>query len=395
MVKKRKKVNLNTILQICLGLILGAGIGYIFAISTGKKILNKPSGYGVLLVITFMVIYYGSVIIHELTHFITFVAYGIKMRLLVVGPFIFIKRNNKWKFILKFTGVFALGGIAMPNLDVIDNDEKFERYRNIFAKVLIAAPLSNVVLNIIVIIASVISYRFTQSELWKSYILFIAVITTFISLFLNLSSLIKNDLVVGDYRAYHEVLKDRDFSFVCFYQYLIISDKYKEKDKKYLTENISRYIEAALRNESFNTYVISTVDNILNDYLLEKIEELPEAAKQYIDFASENCEELLKAYPNPEHPLILLHHIVLYYTMEESAEERAVELYNKVTSVIKHNTKVLKYYDLRSKHVLGLEDNLKFISERKNIRTSSLYELFNLFDWYYSDEMKMLERFKG
>ena len=389
--KKRKKVKFNTILQLAVGAVLGAGIGYALITAMSNK---KPAGYGTLLLLSFIIIYYFSVIIHELTHFISFKVHGTEMRLLVMGPFVFIKANNKWKFKFKFIEVFALGGIAMPNIDVIDSDEKFERYRRSFAKVLIAAPLSNVVLNIIVVATSVVCYKYVQSELWKSYIVFVAEITTIISLFLNLSSFIKNDLAVGDYRAYSEVLKDRDFSYVCFYQYLMISDKYTIEDKKYLTENILAYLEKSLNDKSFNNYVIAAVDNMVNDYLSGKIKEIPEIAKGYIEFASENCEELLKVYPNPENPLILLHHIVLYYSMEESSKQKAIGLYNKIISMISHNTKVLKYYDLRSRYVLGFEGNLEFISNKKNIKTSSLYELFSLFDWYYNDEMKILERFR-
>jgi len=389
----KKKVNLSTILQVILGMLAGGSIGFILPAFIFKKVTNRPTGYGVLIVLTFIIIYYASVIIHELTHFITFAAYGTEMKLLVMGPFIFIKSNEKWKFKLKFTAAFALGGIAMPNLEVIDSDEKFERYRRVFAKVLIAAPLANVAVNIIVIIASVIGYKYTQVEVWKNYILFAAIMTTIISLFINISSLIKNDLVIGDYRAYYEVLKKRDFSFVCFYQYLMISNKYKAEDKKYLIDNISTYLEASLNNKSFNTYAIGTVDNMLNDYLLGKIEELPPVVKEYIEFASENCEELLKAYPSPEHPLILLHHIVLYYSSDQYTKDRAVQLYYKLTAIINHKTKVLQYYNLRSRHILGFEDNFSFISDKKNIRTSSLYELMSMFDWYYSDEMQLLERF--
>lgn len=389
-IKKGKKFDLNIVLQVIIGFIFGGGFGFILVLFIEKGVSNMDLGYKVLMFISFIVIYYGSVMIHELTHFVTFVAYGTEMRLLIMGPFIFIKKNNKWKFNFKFTRVFALGGIAMPNLGVIDNDEKFEKLRKAFARVLIAAPLSNIILNIIVIIAATIGYKYATTEVWKNYILFIAVSTTFVSLFINLTSLIKNDLVIGDYRAYYEVLKKRDFAFVCFYQYLMISDKYEEEHKKYLIENVSIYLEAQLNNKSFNTYAIGILDNIINDYLLGKLEELPNVVKEYIDFAFANCEDLLKAYTNPEHPLILLHHIVLYYSIEDCSKLKAVELYNKITSLIKHKTKVLGYYNLRSRHVLRFEDNLKFLSQKKNIRTSSLFELFSMFDWYYSDEMKML-----
>ena len=388
--KKRKKINLSTVLQVIIGMILGAGFGFILASFMYKGVSNKPLGYKALLLISFIVIYYGSVIIHECTHFATFVAYETEMRLLVMGPFIFIKKNNKWKFKFKFTGAFAFGGIAMPNLDVIDNNEKFERFRKAFAKVLIAAPLSNIIMNIIVIIVAAIGYKYATTEFSKNYIFFVAISTTFVSLFISLSSLIKNDLVIGDYRAYYEVLKKKEFAYVCFYQYLMISDKYEAKDKSYLIENVSLYIEVELNKRSYNTYVIGTVDNILNDYLLGKIAELPNVVKEYIDFASANCEELLNAYINTEHPLILLHHIVQYYNTEEATKLRAVELYNKITLIVKHKTKVLKYYNLRSRHILGFEDNIKFLSDKKNIRTSSLFELFRMFDWYYNDEMKAL-----
>jgi hypothetical protein len=124
------------------------------------------------------------------------------------------------------------------------------------------------------------------------------------------------------------------------------------------------------------------------------VEEFSQVIEKYIDFVVKKCEDLLKAFLIKEHPLILLHHMVLYYSGKGGYKDRAMDLYNKIITLASHKTKVLKYYDLRSRHILGIEDNLKFITEKKNIRSSSLYELWKMFSWYYEDEIKMLENFR-
>lgn len=390
--KKKNKLDLNKVVQIAMGAVFGGVIGFFVTRFIDKGPYNKPNGYGFILIFSFIAVYYLSVIIHELTHFLTFRAYGTEMRLLIMGPFIFNKIDDKWRFKFKFTGAFFMGGIAMPNLEVIDNEEKFERFRKVFARVLIAAPLSNLILNLIVIAATVVLNKNVQSEVWRNYISFIAIGATFISLFLNLSSFIKNDLVIGDYRAYFEVLKERDFAYICIYQYLVISSKYLVDDKKYIMQNICMLLENALEKKSFNNYIIGIVDNMLNDYLTGKIEELPETGKKYVDFTVDNCDELLEAYVNMELPLVFVHKIILYFSLEEASKAKALELYNKITLLVKHKTKVLKYYDLRSRHALGLENTLEYISHMENMKTSSLYELWRMFQWYYSDELKILNR---
>lgn len=366
--------------------ILGYIISYIlnFSVyfSAYKSNINITHFY-IILVLT----YYIAITIHELIHFIVFKINKINMRGLIIGPFIFIKMNNKWKFNFKITKIFFAGGIAIPDIDIIENIKDLNKFRNSFAKALIAAPVGNILFNILFILITIITKVSTQNEILNSYMLTILILLSIITLAITISCLIKNEFIIGDYQAYFEIKKDFNFALIQAYQYIMFSTKYITYDsRKYLMDKLNDYHELSTINHIVNSNIISSVDNILYDYLTGKIDILPKGTIDYINFSIANYKLIYDTLKQKEVPSIFLHHIVLYLALNKETKHNATEFYSYISTIIKINTPVIKYYDMRTNHLLGLQNNIDYLSNRVNIKTSSLYELLSLFEGYYEDE---------
>ncbi|MGL5316480.1 MAG: site-2 protease family protein, partial [Peptostreptococcaceae bacterium] len=120
---------------ILLSYLFGYTVSYLMESLIGY---SKIGAHIITFCTIFLLTYYVAVAVHELTHFIVFRINKIEMRGLIIGPFIFIKTNDKWRFKFKVTKIFFAGGIAIPDIDIIENNEGFNNFRRSFAKALIA-----------------------------------------------------------------------------------------------------------------------------------------------------------------------------------------------------------------------------------------------------------------
>ncbi|MGL5313639.1 MAG: hypothetical protein ACRC92_10365, partial [Peptostreptococcaceae bacterium] len=295
--------------------------------------------------------------------------------------------NDKWRFKFKVTKIFFAGGIAIPDIDIIENNEGFNNFRRSFAKALIAAPIGSIIFNIAFLFITIVTKLLLHNKMLNGYMLVILINLSIITLMITLSSLMKNEIAIGDYQAYFLTKKNTNFVLINLYQYIIFSTKYtKLESRSYLIDNLDKYFKDCTLTRIIDLYLISSVDNILYDYLTGKIDILPEGAKDYINFSIENYSLICKSLKQKEVPSIFLHHIVLYLALNKETRHYATEFYSNISRIIKINTPILKYYDLRTNHLLGLQNNVDYLSDRTNIKTSSLYELLSLFEGYYDDE---------
>ena len=379
-----KKIKLLKLFPFIVSGLLGIIMSFIF----GYLISNLNIELNIIeICILFIVTYYFAVAVHELTHFAVFKINKIDMRCLVIGPFIFLNTNNKWVFKFKFTKLFFAGGIAIPDIDVIQDDKDLSRFREGFAKALISAPIVSIILNLLFAILTFISLDNVSNDVFNKYMLIILILLSLITLLITISSMIKNEIAIGDYQAYFSTKKDIDFVVINLYQYIMFSTKYTTfESRKYLIAFLDEYFQVSYENKVVNLYLISCIDNMLHDYLTDKIDYLPKGAIQYINFSIENYKLIYDNLKQKEVPSIYFHNLVLYLSLNKNTKYYASEFYSNIHRVINISSPVIKYYNLRTTHLLGLENNSDYICDKYNIKTSSLYELLSLFEWYYDNE---------
>lgn len=387
-----KKINFKKYTPYILGGLFGGAIGFSFAFFDDKN--NIISNINIFeLCLFFLLAYYVAVVVHELTHFIVFKINKINMRALLIGPLIFIKKDSKWTFKFKFTKIFSAGGIAIPDIDIISNEKDFVTFRNGFSKALIAAPIASIIFNIVFALLTFIFKSLFNSPIINHYMNIFLIMLSLATLLITISSMMKNEIAIGDYQAYFAAKKDRNFVLLNLYQYIMFSTKYNTMESKsFLIENLDKYFEEASKSKLIDLYLLSSVDNILYDYLTDKIDSIPQGAKNYIDFTMDNLDLIYDKLKQKEVPSIFLHHIVFYLAFIKDNKVDAIEFYSKISRKIKVDTPILKYYDLRANHLLGLQNNFSYISDKTNIKTSSLYELLSLFDNYYEDEYSLYDK---
>lgn len=143
---KDKKWFKNFIFQLCfwgvvVGLsLLGCFIGFRFSKLEERHPLYFQNSIAITLLLVIIIVEV-SFLIHEFIHMITFIALGYNIRLFVIGPFSFIKELGGWKIKIKLNNIVGLGGIVLPNITELRNEEQFFNVRKDVAKAMITAPI--------------------------------------------------------------------------------------------------------------------------------------------------------------------------------------------------------------------------------------------------------------
>ena len=137
--KKTKQLSKTTIISGIIGGIIGLFITPItHSIKRIEGFISPPFYIVILIIVT---TYFLAVMLHEFGHSISFVRNGIKMRAIIFMNFMLIKEDEKWK--LKLIKNNTMGGIAVPEIKGIKDEEDFLSKQKGFANALIAGPLAS------------------------------------------------------------------------------------------------------------------------------------------------------------------------------------------------------------------------------------------------------------
>lgn len=346
--------------------------GYWFKLTSGLKTI-KWYLYPLLILFYFFIV----ILIHELGHFFSFLFNGIKIRALYVLMFVLMrKENNKWKFKIYPKHIKLLGGIVVPNLDEINNEEELKRVRTSFSKALIAGPRTSIGYLILLIISFILVWFLTNLNL-LSALLFLNVIITFLmTILIVLTSKINTDEVYGDYVAYDKFVNDDRFALLQIIQYRSFSTIEDEKTNIFLYKYLSSYYEK--NNFSYNFFDIILASNFLNFYLASK------------GYRNESVTKAINYYninrlANSKHGLELAYLISAYYYKNKNAA-KAYETFNLIQlNKNKHIDKdkqefLYKQYE----HMLNLNNNNPYFLNNKE---TIIKELFILAPIVNIDEM--------
>ncbi len=332
--------------------------------------------------------YWSATFIHEVAHLTTFRLRRINIRALYIWPLILYKKDKKWKFKFRQINILTFGGIVIPDLHIIRDNQDLNRLRKDFAAVMIAAPITSILFNVILSLLFLLNHSILYGEL-KVIGLFYCIGVSICTVFITLTSCIKGKGMYGDYAAYFMLKKDRCFVAYVAYQYLCFSSAYRKEMHSFIRNKVLEGIKEAYNNKYFSEVIFDCVNILVSEYLTGKIKGMPLSAHQYIMLIKQKYRQLL-IYNNSEALRILLYNLVPYFYRGLKDESKARILHQYLDQYIYIKDKVCVYYHKRNQHILGINKLDVYMRQPKNIMNSMLYQLINLFDEHYEDEWSIM-----
>lgn len=235
--------------------------GYWLKLTIGLKLI-KWYLYPLLIILIFFI----TILIHELGHLFSFLFNKIKIRALLVLIFVLKKdQNNKWKFEIYPKHIKLIGGIVVPNLDNITNEEEFNKVRKGFSKALIAGPNTSIGYLVLSIILFFFIWFLTSSFLLIGLLFVNLLVTIAMTILIVLSSKISTDEIFGDYVAYDKFKNDDKFALLQLIQYSSFSTISNEKTDKFLFDYLTRFYEKS--DFSYHFFDLILASNFISFYL--------------------------------------------------------------------------------------------------------------------------------
>ena len=331
--------------------------------------------------------YFSAACIHELTHLAAFKMRKIRIRVFYIWPLVFFKKDKKWHIKLRQINILTFGGMVIPDINIIQNEQQLKKTRKDFERVMIAAPIANIVFHIL----ASLCYFYNPLKLyeeWKQAGLFYFLGVSIATVLITLTSWMKGNGMYGDYAAYFMLKKDRYFAVYAIYQYICFSSEYPQKNASFIREKVSEGLKEAYDKEYFGNMLFDCVNTLVMEYLTGRINIMPKSAVLYITLIETRYKQLLIHYNN-EALRTLLYNLVPYYYRVLKDEISALKLHHYLSKIISSKNRIYDYYHKRNQHILGIKDYQEYLKQPKNIISGMLYQLINLFEEYYEDEWKI------
>jgi hypothetical protein len=302
--------------------------------------------------------FYISLTLHELGHFFAFVIQKIKIRALYLTIFVFYKNEKGWHFTIRPKLWVLGGGLVVPDLGKIEDDQDFDQLRNRFAKALIAAPVVTMSFLLISIITFILVLLYSSN---MHLIGIISILTFYITLLSSLfiyTFTLHNTMFYGDFVAYKKMKTDPIFQLTQINQYTMFSMVETEKTTEYLfnkTKNVLK--EISLDASIFHTMLLTSY--------LDQIIRGDEEVDPIIDSKIRALK--LSAYTHSEHGIYLAYDLC-YYHYKTKNVAKAYQMFEdiKKRTSKKLNPKLITYLEKKTLHVLNIEYQDAFFMDKNN-----------------------------
>ncbi|WP_162146891.1 M50 family metallopeptidase [Acholeplasma granularum] len=356
-----KKNLLKVLIIIIIGIFIGfmdtflqyEGYWHHFKLGLGTSPIYFHIIYGIISV-------FLAILFHELGHFIKFKRLGIGIKAIYVLGFAFVKEDKRWK--LRFAPMFFLlvGGIVIPEHIEIKTEADEVKMIDIFKKVLLAGPKASIIYGAFVFILWVV-FLFTNLYIINGILFTLMIITSLMTILAVMSSRVSKNGLYGDFAAIKAFDKDELFRLSYLLQ-LTTFLEHSTESVNYLWPKIVKI----LSERNFHSNKLYA--NLLSQYLHE-ITFNHQIGSTAID---SKINQFLRTTRDDEEAFALYFQIIYYYESLGN-KEKVIEMLNKLDiTKFNVNSKVMMYYLKLSNHLLGFKDEMDFLSNDKNIVSSSL-----------------------
>lgn len=360
----------KTIIKVIISaLIIGFIMSVLIHTQNWNKLMVSLKTFNVFLYIFLpFIFFFIAILIHELSHLISFVINKVRIRAIFVLIFgVYKNKDSKWRFVIVPKNIKMLGGFVVPNFETIGSEEKFETLKHKFSKALLAGPVGSLIYCLIVVIFFLLSWFLTSNSFLIAFSFLNALITIIMTFLVFVSSKLSTDQFYGDFVAYKKFETDKRFVLTQIDQYVMFSLYDSTETDKFLFEKITNYYLEVNRVQ----YTIFDY-SLLSSHIGYNIDQ--DVLDLRLDSLIEKYDVTYLSKINGGLELSLL--ICSYYYSKGNVE-KAYNLFFQIKDndnkhySIEDKEFVIKEYE----HYLNLANNESYFIENQNIVKKN-YELF-------------------
>ncbi|MBN2300539.1 MAG: site-2 protease family protein [Acholeplasmataceae bacterium] len=312
-------------------------------------------GYFLWLIFAF----YFTLTLHELGHFIAFHFQGVKLRAIYLTIFVFYKDEKRWHFTIKPKLWVLFGGLVVPDLGEIADEDAYQTLNHRFSNSLIIAPI----VTISVLIVSILTFLLVLILGSNTHLLGIITINTIYIVLLSTLYIytfkLSNPMFYGDFVAYKKMKSDPIFQLAQLTQYTMFSLRDSDKTIRFLWDKSRDIVsKEPLSSSIFYIMVVTNyLDGILKmDYEIDPL--IDDKLKKM------NLSSLCRT----EQGLSLAYDLCFYEYKNKNPEQayQKFELIQRRANQ-KLDKKMLTYLRNKSAHIMHLEDHEAFLKDKENL----------------------------
>jgi hypothetical protein len=374
-----KKKKHNHIIGILYFFIFAFFLGFFYTLLVYQGIWSKiTQGLGLIPLWAYplwlLFSFYLTLSLHELGHFFAFLFQHIKIRALYITMFIFYRDQKGWKFSINPKLWALAGGLVVPDLGEMNDEETYQKTVKSFAISLWVAPIVTIVFLIISIISTLLITIFSSNI---TLIGIFIINTIFISLLSTLyiySFKLSNPMFYGDLVAYKKMKDDPVFQLIQVSQYTLFSLYESKSTNDFLFKKIEETIKQTVLNHTlFHTLLLT---QYIEDILVNKYPIDPQ-----IDHKLRHLN--IQPYLRNEQGFMLVNDLIYFHYVNKDVA-LAYHLLNQTYSQTypKLNEKLFNYMRKKTYHLVHLEDNQAFLDNKDNLYLGIIWIFDRLIDPY-------------
>lgn len=318
--------------------------------------------------------FYVTLTLHELGHFIAFYVQKIKLRAIYLTIFVFFKTKKGWKFTVKPKLWILFGGLVVPDLDPIEDEQTYMDVSNKFANALMAAPVVTIAILVLTNTAFILSIIFSTQYQW------IGLITVFNFFVIILSSVyiftffLSNEMFYGDFVAYKKIKKDDVFRFVQINQYVSFGLNEKNEFLPFMWQKSRELLKKHPLKHTM-------IDAMLLMGYLEGI--IYENQERDLDIDKKIRTLSVNLFMRSEHGLMTLYDMCLYYYKIGHVRD-AYQLLDKIEKRQGKAIpiKIRTYLNKKAKHVMNIIYDQAYLDNKENYPSDQLWIFEPIIDIY-------------
>lgn len=196
--------------------------------------------------------FYVTLTLHELGHFLAFKFQGVKLRALYLTIFTFYKTEKRWHFKIYPKLWVLLGGLVVPDLDLIESEEDYERTKKAFEISLITGPIVTITFMGLTVFTFLFSFFFSTQIYWLGHLTAFTLYTTLLSTLYIVTFRLAAQGFFGDFVAYRKMKTEPIFTFVQLAQYLMFRVDQKQTTTTFMFRKaVALILQTQLRTDLF------------------------------------------------------------------------------------------------------------------------------------------------
>lgn len=359
-----------------LGMLLGAWL-----VEIEKR---HPLYFENSLLLTILLVFVAIIIttlIHEISHLITFLSMGFKIRLVVISFVWFYKKNGKWKMKFEGNGSIGLGGLVLPVIPIIKTQTEFYNVKKKYAVGILVAPI---ITSIVGICSFVLAFFCSGQILPSNQSTFFTICFAMFlfAVYYNFTFVININGLLGDYVSYKWITNNDLFAINQLIEYTI---QFEDGIEICKNDNLNKILEDNYSEKNMeNSMLISVIDKILYASLAYEIN-VSEVVKRYVDYYINNIDIINNKIKFETYALFFFHFILYVFEIDKL---KAINIWEKYKGSLINND-VNKYHITQIESRLYRYDNDQYLSIIKNMRVSSLDYILNNLDGYCEYEIRI------